>query len=146
MTHPEPYDTMPSHRHRRTRPSTVVLLVGLWVALLLTGSAFGGARIGSVRVVNEMEKGVVVYSRVTGYFGAERWERVVTLAGRSYVDLPNVPAGALLGAATEDGQAYWEPITVDYQSGEIYTLRLDSGRLQTGSASPYREDSTRQAK
>ena len=81
------------------------LLACAVVFLLLTAPAFGGAeaRISAMRAGNEMPTDVGVYSQVPGYFGAQRWQRVVTRTAKSSVDLPDVPAGAVPGVDTAGG-------------------------------------------
>ena len=87
-----------------------------FVALLVLGAAPAqAATSGLVRVHNRTDSTVTVYVLNVDFFGNRSWRALREVAPRSLLDLPNVPAGTMVGVQTPKRQ--WPPTRVEFTSG-----------------------------
>jgi hypothetical protein len=65
-----------------------------------------------IRVVNIHPFPVLVHSQTFNQFGYPQWVFVTQVAPRSYVDIPNVPIGAVFGVDSPNARRQWPPFRV----------------------------------
>lgn len=90
--------------------------------MLLVGLVFGpdGADAGPaglVRVHNRTDLTVTVYVLNVDFYGNRSWRPVSNVSPRSYLDLPDVPAGTTVGAQIPATRRQWPPARVEYSGG-----------------------------
>ena len=88
----------------------------LSILIILAISSVAKADLGVVRIINQHPFVVEVHSQNYNYYGQPYWVFVTHINPNSYVDLPNVPAGALLGLQTPNSQYVWRPFQVYYSN------------------------------
>ena len=92
-----------------------VLLPLLLLLMSSLGVAGPSQVVGTVRIVNPNAYDVIVLSQSHNAFGASIWNATVVIKAKHFVELPNVPAGVLLGFKRADKQSVtWPPITIYY--------------------------------
>ena len=94
----------------------MILLIGL---VLGSGAADAGSS-GLVRIHNRTDLEVTVYVLNVDFYGNRSWRPLNNVSPRSYLDLPNVPAGTMLGAQHPPTKRQWSPTRVDYSGRPIF--------------------------
>lgn len=86
----------------------------------------GVGKKGIVRINNPNRFPVQILAQNRDFFGRKRWVRIGVVRPRSFIQIPNVPMGATLGANAVDGSRYWRPFRVTYprRGGALYTRTL----------------------
>jgi hypothetical protein len=95
-----------------------VVTVGasLIAMVLMTAVLSKADESGSVRVINRTASIVDVLVRDSDIVGIQSWRVIATVQPRSWIELPQVPSGATLGARSRTGQE-WPPRRVEYGAG-----------------------------
>jgi hypothetical protein len=94
------------------------LAVALVLTLLALGSAVAwAAPAGLVRVYNRTDTPVTVYVLDVDFYGKRSWRALRDVSPRSFLDLPNVPAGTMVGAKQSHAKREWPPVRVEYAGG-----------------------------
>ena len=80
---------------------------------------YGMQQLLVVRIINPHPLPVMLYSQVTNPFGYQNWVPVTLINPQSYVDIPNVPIGSVLGVDCKPMNRSWPPFSVSKQSPYI---------------------------
>ena len=77
-----------------------------------------------VRVVNEHPFPVQVNSQTFNRFGHPQWVFVATVPPRSYIDIPNVPIGAMLGVESSQLRRAWQSFKVSKTNKSYFEYKV----------------------
>lgn len=77
-----------------------------------------------VRVVNQHSFPVQVNSQTFNKFGYTQWVFVATVPPRSYIDIPNVPIGAMFGIKSSQLRSSWQSFKVSRTDKPIFVYRV----------------------
>ena len=77
-----------------------------------------------VRIINQHSFPVQVNSQTFNRFGYPQWVFVATVPPRSYVDIPNVPIGAMLGVNSSQLRSTWQSFKVSRTNKPIFEYNV----------------------
>jgi hypothetical protein len=99
----------------------------LVLVILLSSTAGWAGENGFVRVYNYTDTELTVYVQDVDFYGNRSWRALRDVAPHTFLDLPNVPAGTMVGAKEARGKREWTPTRVEYRGRPIFEYSVRPG-------------------
>ncbi|OGQ86517.1 MAG: hypothetical protein A2464_07100 [Deltaproteobacteria bacterium RIFOXYC2_FULL_48_10] len=87
-------------------------IMALFLLFIFLTPGHGMQQFLVVRIINPHPFPVMLYSQVLNSFGYQNWVPVTQINPQSYVDIPNVPIGSVLGVDCKPINRSWPPFSV----------------------------------
>jgi hypothetical protein len=100
----------------------IINIIKPLLLLLLMVHVVWAAYAGSVRLNNYTDKTLIILVQVEDYYGYQQWREIGEVPPRSYVVVPDIPNGTVIGAQSKDKSIVYKTVTVSYGSGNYYEV------------------------